>query len=309
MSQRVLFLGSKPVGLRCLQALVASVGDALVGAVTIDDRADSRSAFHEIEAFCAAGRVALTVARARADVAAVIRDQHPTLCFVCGWYWLVDDLLLEAVPRGFIGLHFSALPKYRGGSPLVWQIINDESEIGVSMFSLTKGIDEGAIWAQRRVPLHPDDYVCDVLERLEDVAVSLLHDTLPGIISKEIRPVPQDPAQATYVSPRGPDDGEIHWNAPARVIFNFIRAQSRPYPGAFTHLGDARITVWRAHPGDTTTVGEPGEIVRVTPEGVWVACGDGQPLIVEQVGLHGRDRPAHEVMSFGLRLAGGARPR
>ncbi len=293
---KVLFVGSKPFGLRCLEEMHRLAPGVLVGAMTLDDRADVRSAFDQIKAFCDERGVPLIVAKNRKDSEEQIRQLAPELCLVNGWYWLVGDQTLEAVPRGFLGIHNSLLPKYRGGSPLVWTMINGEKEAGLSLFSFTRGMDEGDIWAQAAVPIEREDYISDVLCKLEEKAVEILREKYLAILDGKLVPVPQDPSGVTYCAMRSPEDGLIDWNKPAEAIYNFIRAQSEPYPGAFTFLEGKKLVIWRARPEKVTYYGTPGQVARISPDGVTVIAGDNAPLILEAVELEGVKGPAASLI-------------
>jgi methionyl-tRNA formyltransferase len=293
---RVLFLGSKRVGLRCLETLHAIAPANLVGLVTPDDSRDVRTVKPELEAFCRRTAIPLSVAVSRRDIPDVLRDYRPDLCVVVGWYWLLSRESLEAVPRGFLGIHFSLLPKYRGSSPLVWAIINGERETGASLFSLTTDMDAGDIWAQRRVSVAPGEYVDSVLSRLEEAAVAMLLATYPSILSGEARATPQDHSSATYCAARTPDDGNIDWRWSAARIVNFVRAQSRPYPGAFTYVGNEKVVVWRASDADMTYYGSPGQIARRDRDRAWVVCGDQRAVVLEEIQCDGEVGPLPAVI-------------
>lgn len=305
---RVLFLGSKRLGAAFLASLYRLAPGALIGAITIDDRNDGRTAFDEIAGYCEAHGIPLHVAGNRAHSEALIGELAPQLCMVSGWYWLIGSGALAAVPHGFIGSHFSLLPKYRGGSPLVWAMINGEPEAGVSFFSFVEGVDAGAIWAQERVAVGPDDYIGDVLARLEAVTLATLEAKYPAILHGQVQPVGQDHAAATFCAMRSSCDGEIYWRSPAADVYNFIRAQSDPYPGAFTWLDGMRLTIWRARRDSRIHYGTPGQVAMVTPEGVHVICGDHRAIIVEAVERDGLRGDAHKVLkSVSIRLPSAAR--
>jgi methionyl-tRNA formyltransferase len=297
---RVLFLGSKLLGAAFLAALHRLEPGVLIGAITIDDRHDTRTAFDQISAYCQAHGIALSVARNRTHSEALIRELAPELCMVSGWYWLLSPGILASVPHGFIGSHFSLLPKYRGGSPLVWALINGEPEVGVSFFSFVEGVDAGRIWAQERVPVGPDDYVSDVLARLEAATLATLDSRYRAILNGEVQAVDQDNSGATYCAMRSPCDGEIYWRSPAAHVYNFIRAQSQPYPGAFTWLEGNRITIWRARRDDAIHYGTPGQVAMVTRDGVHVICGDHHAIIVEAVERNGVSEDAYKVLKSVL---------
>src|SRR5687767_5662374 len=155
---RVMFLGSKRAGLRCLDAMLDVEASSIVAALTLDDTADVRSVHNEFAVLAEKHSVPLHTVSRRSEVQPLLGRHTPDLCIVVGWYWLVADTLITSVSKGFIGIHFSLLPLYRGSSPLVWAMLNGERETGVSMFSLVKDVDAGDIWGQRRVPIEKDEY-------------------------------------------------------------------------------------------------------------------------------------------------------
>jgi methionyl-tRNA formyltransferase len=243
------------------------------------------------------------VARDRRHAEAIVASESPDLCFVFNWYWLFGEECLRQVPGGFLGVHMSRLPRYRGTSPVVWQLINREPEVGFSIFTLTRGMDEGDVWIQDAVPLGPDDYVSDVLSSLEAAVCRAFNTLYPKVLEGSIRPTPQPDLTPTYCAARVPDDGVIDFTWTAQRCYDFIRAQSRPYPGAFTSFLGERLVLWRANLMDVTYYGRPGQIARVESSGVTVICGDNRPLILTLVGWRGRDAIASEVIrSVRVRL-------
>jgi methionyl-tRNA formyltransferase len=302
----ILLVGSKGQALRCVEALLAADRAALAAVATIDDRDDARSEYDRLRAVCDAAGVPLHVVGPGLTIAEAVRSTRPALGVVAGWYRLIPPDVMDAAPRGFVGLHYSALPRYRGGSPVVWAMINGEPEIGISLFSLGAGIDDGDLWAQARVPVPPDAYIGDLLPTIEGTAARLLAGHYADILHGRRAPIAQPLVGATYCAPRKPSDGMIDWRWSARRVFDFVRAQSAPYPGAFTIMDGRRLTIWRARPIDVVFHGTPGQVGRATPEGPYVICGDDRPLLVEQVQLEGEEaRPASEVLrSVQIRLGG-----
>jgi methionyl-tRNA formyltransferase len=307
--RKVIFLGSKPLGLECLRTLWALAPDVLQGVLTLDDRSDARSVFSVIEEFCASHQIPFWVARNRKHSEEIIRQQEPELCFVSGWYWLLTRQILDTVPSGFIGIHFSLLPKYRGGSPLVWAMINGEPAVGLSMFSFTEGVDAGPLWAQRSITVGPDEYIDSVLARLEAQSVDLLHSSYLGILNRTIQAAEQNPLGASYCSMRNPADGLIDWKAPAAQVHNFVRAQSHPYPGAFTwhqqeNGQEEKLIFWKARLCPHPYYGTPGQVAQISSGEVYIVCGDHRAIIAESVEWKGNTSPAGEVLkSVTIRFA------
>src|SRR6266404_463271 len=244
INQRVLFLGSKSLGLRCLSEIYRSNPQVLVGVVTFDDREDVRTCFSEFHSFCVKNRIDLFIASDRKHADELIAKLQPDLCLLIGWYWIVGEKTLLSVPKGCLGIHFSLLPKYRGWSPLVWAMLRGESETGVSLFTLTNEIDAGALWDQRCVPIHFNDDVASVLAVLEDAAVDMLKQKYPGILDGSVVPWEQRSDDASYCARRLPADGLLDWNQSSWRVYDAIRSQTMPYPGAFTFLGDLKVTIW-----------------------------------------------------------------
>jgi methionyl-tRNA formyltransferase len=296
---RTVFLGSKQLGLRSLQTIHEIDPRSLAGIVTFDDRSDTRSTFDELLAFARSASLPIRVAQDRLDAERAVREWWPDICLVVGWYWLISKATLDSVPRGFLGIHNSQLPRYRGGAPVVWAMIQGETEIGFTLFSFSEGVDDGPIWGQGSVPVGPEDYVSDVLEKIDKAAVALLRDRWPAIVGDAIAPVAQDESQATYCALRTPDDGRIDWRASAANVARFVRAQSKPYPGAFALIdGNEKLTIWKARAVEIQFYGTRGQVAQIRPDGVYVICGDHRPLLVETVGLGCSDEllPARDVL-------------
>jgi methionyl-tRNA formyltransferase len=278
---RVAFIGSKRIGLRCLTAMHATGSSDIVNIITFDDRSDSRHVFQELHCFGEQHRIPVTVTRGSADLHAAVRAAEPELAIVCGWYSMIGADTRAVARRGFIGVHNSLLPRYRGAAPLVWAMLHGEREVGLSMYTLTSGMDDGDIWAQTSTPLGPDDYIGDVLGRLEDACDQMIRDMYPRILENNVKPVPQDAAKATYGTLRSRDHGRIQWHEPMDRIYGWIRAQSKPYPGAFTSCDVRRLTIWRAHPFASPYYGRPGEVVKGPSGEMMVICGDDRALVID----------------------------
>ena len=294
---RFAFAGSKSLGLKVLEGLHAHAPESLVGIVTIDDRADVRSSYDAFQRFGANTGIPVHIADNRKGSEEYLRALAPECCFVVGWYWLFSKALLASVPKGFIGLHNSLLPRYRGFSPLVWTFINGETEAGFSVFSLGDEMDGGALWAQERFPVGPDDYIGHVLARIEDVAPGRVTEIYAGLLAGTRRPWPQPDAGATYCAQRLPKDGRIDWTHSASRIRNLIRALSDPYPGAFTVLDGENLTIWRADLVETPYYGVPGQVARVSAdEGVTVIAGDDSALVLRDVKYRGRNASAADIV-------------
>ncbi|MBF0522815.1 MAG: methionyl-tRNA formyltransferase [Candidatus Omnitrophica bacterium] len=294
--KRVLFMGSKDLGLGVLKEMVALSPKTLIGALTIDDKSDCRSALSDFKVFAKEKNIKLYVASNKADSERIIQELKPDLCFVVGWYWLISDATLDGVAKGFIGIHNSLLPQYRGSAPLVWAMMAGEKKVGFSLFTFTKGMDDGPIWVQGSVSVEDSDDIGDVLVKLKTKAVKTVHEKYPAILDGKIKPVAQKHNQATYCAQRLPSDGNINWSEPARKIYDFIRSQANPYPGAFTYYQSAELKIWRAQLCDKVYFGTPGQVAQIGKDGVYVICGDNRAIILKDIEFGGKRQPAQEIL-------------
>jgi len=175
-----------------------------------------------------------------------IKRWHPDLMLVLGWYFMIPTKVRESVPLGCAGIHASLLPKYRGGAPITWAIINGETQTGITFFYMTEGVDNGAIIAQERFSIEDNDNCATVYEKATLASIKVLHEYLPQIATGTAPHISQDESQATYSPQRKPEDGLIDWSWNQKRIRDFIRAQTHPYPGAFTYIGEKKVTIWDA---------------------------------------------------------------
>ena len=163
---------------------------------------------------------------------------NPDIILVMGWYYKVPKKIRDLARYGTWGIHASLLPKYAGGAPLVWAIINGEKETGVSLFKLEEGVDDGDIIAQQIIPIAFEDSIKEVYEKATAASKEILLNKLQNI--ETIKFIPQQKSTIELWPQRKPEDGEIDLSWPAEKIYNFIRAQAPPYPGAFLKTADGK---------------------------------------------------------------------
>lgn len=274
---KIIFIGSKSSGLNALVVLHQVLRGRLDKVITFDDRSDSRSVFQGINDYCLANDLLLEVI-SPSDLVDILPHSRAKI-FVVGWYSLLKDVLLNA--HDFFGVHYSPLPRYRGNAPVVWQIINGESAIGVTLFKFSSGMDDGECVGQVIFPLLDSDHVGSVLAKADVAAADLLRAHAQAIVDGVVNLIPQDHSQATYCSLRVPADGRIDWHWSAIRIVNFIRAQSAPYPGAFMFNESGRKIVVHHAVLDHRIIHAPvGAVFERRSDGVVIKCGDGAVKIV-----------------------------
>jgi methionyl-tRNA formyltransferase len=232
------------------------------------------------------------------------QDLSADLAVVAGWYHIVDARLRSCFNKGCIGLHASLLPRYRGGAPLNYAILNGDVETGVSMFSLNGQVDTGEIYGQVPFPISANDYIEDLVRKSHDAAIKLIGDSIPLIAKSLLASTPQI-GMPTYSLQRTPEDGLIDWRNSAEKITRLVRATSRPYPGAFSLIEGKRIIIWKAKfiENGPKVYGSLGQIAVLKEYShPVVITGHGLLLLeeIEEVEAHGKESARLHQQRFDI---------
>ena len=222
-----------------------------------------------------------------------IRSLEPDVIFVFGFSQIIAREILDIPPLGCIGTHPALLPRNRGRHPIIWALIEDLSESGLTFFILDEGADSGDIVWHKRFHITDEDDAGTLYRKITDLAREGISEILPMVQQGEIKRSVQDHSKATYWRKRVVEDGEIQWKGTARQVWNLVRSLTHPYVGAHTFQGDRKLIIWRASilKSDDLHIsaGEsrPGTILTVSKEGPLVMTADGIVKIEEWDGPAG----------------------
>ena len=213
-----------------------------------------------------------------------IKEKKPDLIFVFGWRQIIGKKIRNIAQDGTIGIHYSLLPKYRGHAPIPWAIINDEEYTGFSLFHLSQGVDCGDILLQKKVRILEEDSIATLREKVNREAIKSVEDLISYIQDSDKLPAAhqQEEREATITAYRLPQHSKIDWSKSDREIYNLIRASSKPYSGAYTHLEGQKVVVWSAEliPSAPQYIGLPGQILKIIKkDGIIVKTGENAVLI------------------------------
>lgn len=280
---RIIFLGTPSFAAIPLRAL-AEAGHEIVAVVTQPDRPAGRArTLHPPPVKVAALELGLPVIQPPTlrdeSVVETLRRLEPEVGVVAAYGEILRRNVLEIPPLGYLNLHPSLLPLYRGPTPVAAAILAGDDITGVSIIRLVRAMDAGPIVAQATIPMPPDARAGPLTDELFGIGAQLLAGALPLYAAGEIEPQPQNDAQATYCKMLSKDDGRIGWTQPALVIERMVRAYD-PWPGAFTtwqgqplKIGAARVdAAWR---GDDP----PGSVL--AGDRLRVATGSGALDLIE----------------------------
>jgi len=202
-----------------------------------------------------------------------IRDLAPEIIFSFYYRNLVRSPILDIPRNGCLNLHGSLLPRYRGRVPINWALVNGEKTTGVTLHYMTIRPDDGDMVIQKPIEISEDDTAISLHQKAAAAAGEMLLEILPEIKSGKAPRIPQDHAKASYYGGRGPSDGEIDWAMPAANIRNLVRAVTRPFPGAFSHIGDRKCFFWTVSEVEGQDGTKPGTVISVDP--LVIACETG----------------------------------
>jgi methionyl-tRNA formyltransferase len=242
---RLVFAGTPQAAVPALDALLASRRHEVAAVVTRPDAPAGRGrrvgASPVARRAAAAGLEVLTPARPRdPEFLDRLREIGPDCCPVTAYGALLPQAALDIPPRGWVNLHFSILPAWRGAAPVHHAILHGDDVTGASTFLLVKDMDAGPVYGVLTEPVRPDDTTGTLLGRLARSGAELLVATLDGIEDGTVHAVPQ-PAEGVSFAPKiTPADAQVDWKRPAHVVDRQIRACT-PEPGAWTELDGARL--------------------------------------------------------------------
>ncbi|MTD40200.1 methionyl-tRNA formyltransferase [Erwinia sp. CPCC 100877] len=218
-----------------------------------------------------------------------IIELAPDVIVTAAFGQFLPEKILKAPTFGAVNVHASLLPKYRGGAPVHYSIIEGEKETGVTIMEMVKKMDAGDILAQKAIPITKQDDVGTMFERLSVVGKELLLETLPKILAKQITPIPQDESQVTFSPNITREQEKIDWRKTAEQVDNQVRGM-RPWPTAFTTYQETNWKIWEVTPLAETTTDAPGTIVKRGKKELWIACGKGTVLAINTLQPSGKGK-------------------
>lgn len=301
----IVFIGSSSFGLRCLKEIIDLEECNIAGVITAPEafnisysKDKVKNVLHaDIPTFCKGNSLPFEVIAKgmnSVELFEKVKAWQPDVFIVVGWYHMIPPKWLNLCEA--YGLHASLLPDYSGGAPLVWAIINGEKKTGITLFKINDGVDSGPIIGQSEEIIFDDDTILTLYGRIEEKGISLLKACIPKLASGESHLIFQDESKRRTFPQRSPQDGLINFNWSSHKIYNFIRAQTKPYPGAFliNKNSNQKITVWSSRVYLIDHKIRPGSLFEF--KGDWgITSSDGViiPLIVNFMGKNVDFEPEH----------------
>ena len=273
---RVVFMGTPDIAATCLSKILED-GFQVVGVYTQPDRPKGRgmkmvyspvkevALAHEIPVFQPENfREEETVEQ--------LRSLQPDVVAVVAYGRILPQRVLDIAPKGFINIHASVLPQYRGSAPYQWAVLDGLTETGVTAMYLCREMDAGDMIDVAKTSIGPDETAGQLLDRLAVLGADLLSKTLTKVERGEAKGIPQDSSRATYAPMLDKSMCAIDWTKTAQQIHNQVRGL-HPWPVATAELAGTKFKIHAT--AVVNGKGEPGRILGLTKTGLQVACGEG----------------------------------
>ena len=229
-----------------------------------------------------------------------LRAVAPDVIVIIAYGQIIPARLLTIPPLGWINLHASLLPKYRGAAPIHWAIANGETRTGNTTMRIDSGMDTGEMLLQQELAIGAKETAPELATRLAQAGAPLMAETLRGLAAGTLSPRPQNHAEATLAPMLKREDGRIDWSRSAQEIYNRMRG-FEPWPGAYTEFRGQTCHLWGEPMANEQTEAAPGALL-VQRGGVRVACGQGSVLQLSAVKLEGRKEVTAQEFANGARL-------
>ena len=304
---RIIIIGPTLLTRKCLEALIKDGRDEIIAVYTLEDSlCNEKSRFVLMDDLAKQNNILLYKITDINDKSAVnqIKESSPDVIFELGWSQIISKDILSIPKKGCIGVHASLLPKNRGAASLNWALIRGDKKTGVTLFYLAERPDDGDIIAQKEFDIDDRDDISTLHSKSDIASAELLLENIDDIRNDTVRRIKQDPKEVTYTARRKPEDGVIDWNTDSRQIYNWIRAQTHPFPGAFTFWKKKKLYVWQSQIENSVTQGKPGEIFKIeNKKGIFVITKDGLLLIKRAQLEHGVEMWADDLAEkYGIKL-------
>jgi methionyl-tRNA formyltransferase len=319
---RLIFCGTPQFAVPTLKHLLAQPDFQILAVITQPDRPRGRGqqiSIAAVKEFALAAHLPVQQPeKIRAPEAEqLLRRLSPDVIVIIAYGQIIPARLLSIPRHGWINLHASLLPKYRGAAPINWAIANGETRTGLTTMRIDAGMDTGDILLQHPMEIGPTESAPELAARMSEAGAPLLEETLRGLVAGTIVPRPQNHAEPSLAPMLKKEDGRIDWSRSAQEIYNRIRGFA-PWPGAYTTFRGQTCYIW-ANPVSETSLllnelrssttfaaanNAPGTLIGAKTD--WfVSCGNATFLRLQSVKLEGRKQISASEFANGARLQPG----
>lgn len=293
-------MGTPDFAAASLDALLKN-GYNIAGVFTQPDKAKGRGmeiSFSPVKELALENEIPVFQPAKMRDGAAlsILQSLKPDLVVVVAYGRILPDDILSVPPLGTINVHGSLLPRYRGAAPIQWSVLNGDEKTGVTTMYLSSEMDAGDIIFSEETEIGEYETSGELYDRLKKLGAELLIKTVRAIEAGCAPRTPQDETQATYVSMLDKSLSPLDFTKPARAVVKWV-CGLQPWPVASAELGGVVLKIYSARLTHRHTEAVPGSIVSTGKDGIEIACGDGETVLLTEVQAPGKKRmPAEDYL-------------
>ncbi|WP_395387119.1 methionyl-tRNA formyltransferase [Pediococcus parvulus] len=283
----IIFMGTPQFAVPILQSLIQNPDYNVEAVVTQPDRRTGRKhnlTMSPVKKVAVENEIAVFQPEkiSGSEEMAQLIALHADLIVTAAFGQFLPMKLINSVKLAAVNVHGSLLPKYRGGAPVQYAIMNGESETGITIIYMVKKMDAGKMLAQRKIKIEATDDVGSMFEKLSILGRNLLNETLPKLIAGELAGVEQDEEKVTFAPNIKPEEEQVDFRQSAKLVDAKVRAL-RPFPVSFVVLNGLRTKLWQVTPLDQTTDLLPGQVVEKTKHKLLIATGKNGVVRLDRV--------------------------
>jgi methionyl-tRNA formyltransferase len=315
---KIVFCGTPAFALPTFRQLLGQSDFQIQGVVTQPDRPRGRgqamASSPVKDAALAAGIPVFQPEKIRAEEGLeYFRALAPDVVVIIAYGQIIPQRLIDIPRLGWINLHGSLLPKYRGAAPIHWAVANGETRTGLTTMRIDAGLDTGPLLLKYETRIGLDETSPELYERLAEAGAPLMVDTLRGLENGSLSATPQDGSLATVAPPLKKEDGKIDWSFAAQKIYDRLRG-FKPWPGTFSSFRGKACQLWGKPAAEADSAGSgralsgaaPGSLFAVGHR-LFAACGGATVLEIESIRIEGKKRMAIRDFLNGAHLKAGER--
>lgn len=295
---KVIFMGTPQFSVPVLEGLIESCN--VIGVVTQPDKLVGRKKeieFSPVKELAIKNNIkVLQPVKIREEFKPVL-ELNPDIIITCAYGQIIPVELLEGPKYKAINVHASLLPKYRGGAPIHWSLINGDEKTGITIMYMAEGMDDGDIISQEEVIIDFDDNLNSLEDKLSNLGKALLLKTLPSIISGDVKRIKQNDSDVTFAKIIKRSDEFIDFKDNAINIYNKVRALS-PYPGGSVYLDGKILKIFKLYITKNMS-SDAGKILDISKDGIAVGTKDFV-VVIEEVQFEGKKKMLVKELLNGI---------
>ena len=289
-NKKIVFMGTPEIATFALKALLEKKYN-VVAVVCQPDKFSGRKKeiiFSEVKKFAIEKNILFFQPTKIKEIKKNLIDLNPFAFVTCAFGQFIPEEILSIPEFGCVNVHASLLPKYRGGAPIHWAIINGETKTGVCLMKTVKKMDAGPVFCQKIINIEDTDTTSSLFKKMNNLVYEIVFDDLEKVFNKEYKPINQDESKVSFAYNILKENEKIDFNQKSINIRNLIRGLS-DLPGAYCEYQKKKIKLFNCELTNNESNNEAGTIVKISKEGLEIATLDFN-ILVKEIQIEGKKR-------------------